>query len=143
MRNFTLDGLIDEIKNGYMSQVDEFLKTLGYSTEKYSSEQKINLVLLAAQITLNKLNLSYLSKFLINVSDPILRYTDENRDFYYKTTEKLQSVDMIKFFNDKIKIINKNADEIIRKIGKLYILLNEDITFEDLRMDRPERWENY
>jgi len=135
-----LGGLIEEIKSGYMGQVDEFLNTVGYHIGNYSVEQKIDLVLKATQITLNNLNLNYFGKFLLNVSNPILRYTDENRDFYYKTSEKLQSVDTIKFFNEKIKTINKNADEIIRKIGKLYILLNEDITYEDLRNDKVERW---
>jgi len=135
-----LGGLIEEIKSGYMGQVDEFLNTVGYHIGNYSVEQKIDLVLKATQITLNNLNLNYFGKFLLNVSNPILRYTDENRDFYYKTSEKLQSVDTIKFFNEKIKTINKNADEIIRKIGKLYILLNEDITYEDLRNDKAERW---
>jgi len=144
MRDLTLDKIINTIKLSYLAEVDNFLITLKYNPEIYTPDQKIDIVFEKTYDGIKDLTIEYLGKFLLDVSKPILNSMQQRRLFYDKEVQKKANADYMKYFNDKIKEINKNADLIIHKIGKLYDLLNEEVSYEFMhdgsKMNNGKDW---
>lgn len=136
MRSLTFEKLENSLKNNFYEQVKNFLKQTGWKVELYTVEQNVDRVLelLYIQISNNKLN--YLKDFLLNVTQPIIKDVLNNEKFYNKEKLKINNADYILFFRNKIKQINIGSDSMIKNIGKLYVLLNEDTSEQGLRINK-------
>lgn len=119
MRNFNIDVLINDLKNNYIDEIDNFLIKTNLINE-LSVEQKINLVF----------NALY-EEFKTKTIEDFIEYfktkesiTNEMNDIIRKFGVRLsRQNNYINYFRKKQKEINYSADKMIKKISKLYDLL--------------------
>lgn len=110
-----------------------------------NTNPKNNLDLIAAGYAGNPI---LIDKFKLKQVDYSIENNYINFDISGNVEHSITYINIFKFFKENEgQIINMLLDELnspkYKEIGLLVEILDEDITLEDLRTDRPERWKNY
>ena len=129
---------IDELKNelmGYESRIDDLLNHIG---ERYNTlEEKVDRILELFYINLtnwkNEKIMSYI--YPMGVSNPMFPFfqtseKDNYLDYFFKKSGKYEN-DYISFFKNEEKYQRQTAFNLIKKLGRLYELTNQNIMKEN------------
>lgn len=138
-RNIKFEDIINKTKEKYIDNVNDFLINLNYSIDKMSIDTKINLCLTVTFLAINDLKLDYIYKKLFSPTSEIFLNFKENEIYYKKMVTKTNSETTTLFFKNKIKEINYNSDIMIKKLSKLYTLMHENKTFNELQINRNNK----
>jgi len=143
IRDYSFEKLIDGLKE-QIDRVDALLKHIGQYNENLTEDEKINITLKLVYVNLvnNKVELfdqmtsspmdsikSLLNKAFGGLG--IHQMTDEEKNLE-KVREKFINYltkydnDPIMFFKDRCKQLSDDANKIIKKIGKLYAMAEDD-----------------
>jgi hypothetical protein len=127
LKKYSINSLVSEL----MAHEDE-LKSLDRFKGKVTEEIINDLINLAyTQFTNDKIET--LEKYILRDNDYLLKslgMTSVNMDYFLKQVDKYQkySKNPKDFFNNEIKFLNFVGDKMIKKLGKLYSIANEDKT---------------
>jgi hypothetical protein len=127
LKKYSINTLVSEL----MAHEDE-LKSLDRFKGKATEEIINDLINLAyTQFTNDKIET--LEKYILRDNDYSLKslgMTSVNMDYFLKQVDKYQkySKNPKDFFNNEIKFLNFVGDKMIKKLGKLYSIANEDKT---------------
>ena len=143
IRDYSFEKLIDGLKE-QIDRVDALLKHIGQYNENLTEDEKINITLKLVYVNLvnNKVELfdqmtsspmdsikSLLNKAFGGLG--IHQMTDEEKNLE-KVREKFINYltkydnDPIMFFKDRCKQLSDDANKIIKKLGKLYAMAEDD-----------------
>ena len=140
IKNFTFEDLINGIKE-HMDRVDEILVKLRVNDDQMSDEDKINKILELVYINLsnsktNQFNnmigspisdlFSLFSMFGSGMSPDSIKI-DKLKEKFYNYATKYRS-NPIQYFKDEIKNFHKVADQMIKKLSKLYAMSSQTTT---------------
>ena len=142
IRNYSFDQFIDGLKK-QMDRVDGLLKHIGHFNENMDEDEKINLFLKLVYVNLvnNKIELfdqmtsspldSLRSLFSNAFGSGILPKDEEEKNLenvrrkYINYLTKYEK-NPIMFFKDRCEQLSYDANKIIKKIGKLYAMTEDD-----------------
>lgn len=121
MKNFTIKGMIDDLKNNYIEKLDALFDDENFTA--LSIDEKVGAVMRSIYMSLAKKSLDNLhsllmpdfKEFIFGIDPDRQANLDSHIDYYEKNSSHYMS-----FFNDKQKEINKTANNMIHKISKLY-----------------------
>jgi len=117
----TIDNIIFEIKNSYMSTVNEFLLFKNTENlEQMTDVQKIKEIFKILYIAIKDSKLKQLRNYMANVLKDQLTLISQNQKYYNKELRRLDNMDIMEYFYNKQIEINKNADKTLIKLSKLY-----------------------
>lgn len=125
LKKYSINTLVSEL----MEHIDE-LKSLDRFKGKTTEEIINDLINLAyTQFTNDKIET--LEKYILRDNDYLLKslgIASVNMDYFLKQVDKYQkySKNPKDFFNNEIKFLNFVGDKMIKKLGKLYSIANED-----------------
>ena len=142
IRNYSFDRFIDGLKK-QMDRVDGLLKHMGHFNENMSEDEKINLFLKLVYVNLvnNKIELfdqmtsspldSLRSLFNSTFGSGILPKDEEEKNLDLVRKKYINYLiryenNPIKFFEDRCEQLSYDANKIIKKIGKLYAMAEDD-----------------
>jgi hypothetical protein len=142
IRNYSFDQFIDGLKK-QMDRVDGLLKHMGHFNENMSEDEKINLFLKLVYVNLvnNKIELfdqmtsspldSLRSLFNSTFGSGILPKDEEEKNLDLVRKKYINYLiryenNPIKFFEDRCEQLSYDANKIIKKIGKLYAMAEDD-----------------
>ena len=117
----TIDNIISEIKNKYMNILNGYLSVESVNDiSTFNDDQKISELFKILFIAIKERKLDSLKNYLSNPLEPTIELMGKNQEYYKKESNRLGKIDFMKYFYDKQKEINKNADETLKKLSKLY-----------------------
>lgn len=127
IKNYSYDELINKLKNDIPDIKHAFdINNIPY--EGYSDQQIIDEVIKLTMIALGNFKGQSIQSMLISSwGEQILGLRGEKAKFFEKYLEKLESEsnNPKRFFNKEIKKMNFMAEKTIKKIAKLYDLIDE------------------
>jgi len=150
IKNYTFDNFIGELYE-QMNRVDALLDHINEYDENMSEEQKISRVLEVTYISVVNTRMEIFVNMTEHGMDDLVRMggllgnlpsfmknrleglkkTDEVRDKFLKYTMRFKK-DPIKFFENECEHFNYTATKILKRIGKIYSLAQEDEVNESI-----------
>jgi hypothetical protein len=150
IKNYTFDNFIGELYE-QMNRVDALLDHINEYDENMSEEQKISRVLEVTYISVVNTRMEIFVNMTEHGMDDLIRMggllgnlpsfmknrleglkkTDEVRDKFLKYTMRFKK-DPIKFFENECEHFNYTATKILKRIGKIYSLAQEDEVNESI-----------
>ena len=138
LKNFTFEKLVDGISNS-MNRVDEILRMIKIDPSEMSEDEKINKILELYYINLVNTKLEVFAQYVDSQSDFIHELLSNFGGSFSTTKPKIDDIKrqfqnhIIKyqnnpnqFFKDEIKNFHKVADQMIRKLSKLYASIEDN-----------------
>lgn len=142
IRDYSFEKLVDGIK-GQMDRVDAVLKHIGSYDENMSEDEKVKLVLKLLYMNLVNTKIEIFDKMTSTPMDSIkalfnsafgggILKKDEDEENLEKVREKFINYlikyqeNPIMFFKDRCEQLSYDANKIIKKIGKLYAMAEDD-----------------
>jgi len=119
-KNINIDTIIGEIKQNYTNELN-LIKT----PFEISTDEKINLLFKQIYLLIRDTKLNYLKNYLTNIVNGVKILFGKNEEYYNNELKKMNNTDVMSYFRIKQIEINKNAEKTIKKLSKLYSLLEE------------------
>jgi hypothetical protein len=146
IKNFTFEHFISELKN-QMSRVDALLEHIGEDPNVMTDDEKIEKVLEIVYISIVNTRMQFFMDMTSKGTDNIIEFgqqmgilpdfmkdeaialskVNEVRRNFLNFTKRYEK-NPIKFFQEQCKKFNKVADQLLRKVAKLYDLAKDDDT---------------
>lgn len=161
IKNFRYEDIIEGIRSN-MDRVNEIFNHLELNPEEYTEEEKINLILEVFYSTLTKIKaelfnnmvekpLDIIGALIASLGGTPISHDDKEeevekiKDNYFNYILKYND-NPSQFFKDEIKIFHNVSEKLIRKIGKLYDLAEDNVS-ESSIVDEAELtekcWKGY
>ena len=141
LTTLNLNMIIDNISKLYLKEVDQLLLVANHYDENMSVDDKIGLVLKIAYVGISNLKLSYLNSKLSLPTNVIVNSYLSNKDFYEKELNRLNNLNYINYYNKKLGEINIESNKCLRKLSKLYDMVQEQrISLKNPIFVKPVKW---
>ena len=144
IKNFTFDHFISELKN-QMFRVDALLEHIGEDPSEMSDDEKIKRVLEIVYISIVNTRMQFFMDMTSKGTDNFIEFgqqmgilpdfmkdeaialskVNEVRQNFLNFTKRYEK-NPIKFFKDECKKFNRVADQLLRKVSKLYDMAKDD-----------------
>lgn len=140
LSTLSLDRIKTAIEKYYIKELDDMLLVTKNYNKSMSLDEKIQTALEITYVGISNLKLSYLNMELNSPTNIIINSYLTNENFYNEEKNKLDDMFYLNYYNKKLKEINTEATKCLKKLSKLYNMVQEQrkITFETITLKPVE-----